>query len=105
MKNHVTIDRRGLALAAAVVRKLESGDFRAGVMKARSVNARWRSMSPSALHDEWMQILERDWTAIRAALLDDSEQGCRLRQNNPFCGILTPQERWAIFKEFQQNAA
>jgi hypothetical protein len=32
-------------------------------------------------------------------LLDPSERGVQLRQNSPFCGILTAQERWAFYRK------
>lgn len=105
MNDHASIDRRGLALSQAIVAKLEAGDIEAGVAKARAVNRRWCELATSPLHQEWAEILERDWARIKAALLEDSEHGRTLRQNNPFCGILTPRERWAIFREFRQHAA
>jgi hypothetical protein len=105
MKDHASIDRRGLALARAIVAKLEAGDIESGLARARAVNRRWREMDPSSLHQEWAELLECDWAIIKAALLDDSERGRALRQNNPFCGILTPHERWAIFREYRQHAA
>ena len=39
----------------------------------------------------------------RAVLLDESEEGQRLRQSSPFCGILTPRERWAIYREHRET--
>lgn len=65
---------------------------------ARRVCARWieRGNVPA---EEWMEILQRPWPDIRAILLDDSEESRRLRQNDPFCGILTPRERWQIYQE------
>jgi hypothetical protein len=105
MKDHASIDRRSLDLARAIVAKLEAGDLEIGLAKARSVNRRWRSMSSSSLHEEWADVLQGNWTDIRATLLDPSEHGRTLRQNNPFCGILTPRERWAIFREHRLHAA
>ncbi len=105
MKDHYTIDQRGLALAHAIVAKIEQGDVGVGIATAQEVNARWRAMVPSALHDEWQVILATDWETIKQTLLCPSEYGQRLRQNNPFCGILTPQERWKIFEEYRQYAA
>ena len=105
MKDHASIDRRSLALSRAIIKKLEEGDIEAGVARARAVNRRWRKVAGTTLHEEWKTILQRDWPNIKAALLDASEQGQALRQNNPFCGILTPRERWAIFREFRQHAA
>jgi hypothetical protein len=48
---------------------------------------------------EWVVILQRSWPEIRTILLNDSAEGTRLRQNDPFCGILTPVERWKIYRE------
>ena len=42
---------------------------------------------------------------MRAVLLDESDEGQRLRQNDPFCGVLTPKERWAIYRESANDAA
>ena len=52
---------------------------------------------------EWLQILEQPWEQIRQVLLDDSEMGRRLRQNDPFCGILSPQEHWAIYRTYRDT--
>jgi len=41
-----------------------------------------------------------EWDAIRLFLLDPGEEGCRLRQSSPFCGILSARERPAIFRRF-----
>jgi len=101
MKTHQEIDRRSLGLACAIVRKLESGDIEAGITRARQVNRRWCDLSPSLLHREWAAILAGSWPSIRQVLLDESERGIELRQNNPFCGILTPRERWDIMREFR----
>jgi hypothetical protein len=39
---------------------------------------------------------------VRAVLLDESDEGQRLRQSDPFCGILTPEERWKIYREYSE---
>jgi len=75
------------------------------VRRAIETNRRWRARSSSRLHDRWADILALPWPSIRSALLDDSERGRELRQNNPFCGILTPQERWGIYREFRAHDA
>jgi hypothetical protein len=51
----------------------------------------------------WDTLLSRPWQEIKKSLLDLSEQGDRLRQNNPFCGVLTPQERWSIHRAFRHH--
>ncbi len=103
MKTHEHIDLRGLRLAEAIVKKIEEGDIHFGIEKARSVNSRWRDMSSSRLNNDWAEILKKDWSSIRSVLLDTSQRGIQLRQNNPFCGILTPKERWSIMKQEMIN--
>lgn len=103
MRTHEDIDRRSLALARAVADKIEADPARKGLQKARAVCARWLRDNPCPAVSEWMDILRNDWPAIRAVLLDETENGKRLRQSNPFCGILSPLERWAIYRQFRHE--
>ncbi len=103
MQSHAAIDRRSLRLAQAISRKLEGGDIRGGLEHARAVNRRWRELTPSRLHDDWAAILAGEWPAIRQAMLDESARGAQLRQNSPFCGILSPRERWAVYRELKSH--
>ena len=60
---------------------------------------RWRRHAGGALtcaHREWEAILERPWSEVRAILLDESEEGQRLRSSHPFKGIVTDKERRAV---------
>ncbi len=59
--------------------------------------------SPLPADREWSNLLDRPWEEIRSLLLDESELGQRLRQSDPFCGILTPQERWEIYRAFRDS--
>jgi hypothetical protein len=101
MKTHQQIDERSLALARAIVDKIDRDPQRAGLEKARATCRRWFQERPLPAIREWMEILDRPWEEIRAVLLDESEHGQRLRQSDPFCGILTPQGRWDIYQAFQ----
>ena len=104
MKDHQAIDRRSLEMARRIVAKIDDDPIRAGLQHAREVCTRWveRGNVPAK---EWLEILELPWTEIRQILLDDSEESRRLRQNDPFCGILTPVERWDIYKGAQRHEA
>src|SRR5688572_33040223 len=98
MKTHDAIDRRSLEMARRIVAKIDADPRREGLSRARRVCARWveRGNVPAR---EWETILaERSWEEIRRILLEDSEESRRLRQSDPFCGILTPQERWEIYR-------
>jgi hypothetical protein len=104
MKDHDGIDRRSLEMARRIVAKIDADPARAGLEHARDVCRRWVAKGNVPAR-EWMPILERPWPEIRAILLDDSEEGRRLRQSDPFCGILTPVERWEIYREARRREA
>ncbi len=107
MRTHQEIDERSLALAQAIVMKIDADPQLDGLRRARETCARWFEESPAPAHAEWLEILRKDWGSIHAVLLDPGENGQRLRQSNPFCGVLDPQERWEIYRRFthEQTAA
>lgn len=104
MKDHHAIDRRSLEMARRIVAKIDADPARAGLDHARDVCRRWVERGNRSAR-EWMKILEGPWSEVRAILLDDSEEGRRLRQTDPFCGILTPAERWEIYREAVRREA
>jgi len=103
MKTHRQIDERSLAMARTIVARIDADPARAGLLKARATCQRWHARKPAPAVNEWLRLLERPWEEIRGILLDESEEGCRLRQSDPFCGILTPQERWAIYRRHREK--
>lgn len=104
MQSHRDIDDRSLALARALVKKIDT-DPQAGIAAARALCEKWMHRGSGCAVAQWMSILELPWKRIRAVLLDPSETGRQLRQSNPFCGILTPRERWKIYKRFSCHEA
>ena len=98
MKRHDQIDKRSLALTRRIVALIDADPQRKGLDKARATCARWYRDNPVPAVAEWIGILQGDWATVRAVLLDESEEGQRLRQSSPFCGILSPKERWAIYR-------
>jgi len=103
MKTHEQIDERSLAMARAIVGKIDQDPARAGLIKARATCARWYRSRPLPATREWLKILDRPWEQVREVLLDESEEGRRLRQSDPFCGILTPRERWGIYRDYHES--
>jgi len=103
VKTHQEVDRRSLALAQAVAEAIDRDASLAGLSRARGTCARWQRDAPTPAIAEWQGILQREWPEIRAILLDPGEQGQRLRQSNPFCGILSPRERWEICRRFSRE--
>jgi len=103
MKTHQDIDRRSLALAQVVAAAIDRDPSQAGLSRARRTCARWLRDAPAPAIAEWCGILERDWPEIRETLLDPGEKGRRLRQSSPFCGILSPRERWELYRRFARE--
>jgi len=103
MVSHETIDKRGLAYATAIVEHIESDPAQQAVKRAQERCKRWLKEVPSQDLLVWEALLSRPWTEIKKSLLERSEHGNRLRQNNPFCGVLTHQERWAIHRAFRHH--
>jgi hypothetical protein len=103
VKTHEEIDRRSLVLAQAVVDAIDRDPSLNGLSRARRTCARWQRQTPSPAIAEWLVILKRDWEEIRPILLDPGEEGRRLRQSNPFCGVLSPRERWEIYRRFSHE--
>ena len=103
MNKHEEVDRRSLVLARAVAEVIDRDQRREGLTKARQTCARWQRQSPSPAIAEWLVILQLEWEEIRPILLDPGEEGQRLRQSNPFCGVLSPRERWEIYRRFSRE--
>lgn len=106
MRSHSQIDERALEFAKRIVACIDSDPSRAGLEKARQTCVRWRRILPEfelRNVDEWAAILMRPWSDIRKVLLDPSEEGNRLRQNSPFCGVISNGERWRIMREFKER--
>lgn len=104
MKTHQDVDRRSLSLATAIVAKIDADLDRTGLRRARETCARWMRTNPGPAVVEWQRILTMRWEDIRAVLLREDQEGQRLRQNSPFCGVLTPRERWELYRRFDRES-
>ena len=91
-------------MARRIVAKIDADPRREGFEHAKQVCAHWVEQGNLPAR-EWLAILRRPWSEVRSILLDDSEEARRLRQNDPFCGILTPVERWEIYREARRREA
>jgi hypothetical protein len=74
--------------------------------RARRNIARWEKRNrgcPEPLR-EWKQILrENGMEKVLRLMTRADEEGNRLRQSSPFCGILTEKERNAIWARYDQS--
>ena len=107
MRSHEWIDARSLAMDQAIAEKLRAEPSL--LDRARRTLNRWleqrQPTAPSVLL-EWREILTH-WPFGRILDLLGSvdETSRRLRQSSPFCGILSPEERLAILKEYESHRA
>jgi hypothetical protein len=102
-RTHEWIDQRSLALDEAIARKLQQHPQmlqRAKVNLARWIQQQQASVPP--VWSEWQEILESwPFDRILGLLRSTDPEARRLRQSSPFCGILSPEERLAIFKKYE----
>ncbi|HEX6085124.1 MAG TPA: hypothetical protein VF266_11400 [Thermoanaerobaculia bacterium] len=98
MRTHQEIDRRSLEMVRRIVAKIDADPERRGLEHAKRVCDRWVAQGVLSAR-EWQTLLRQPWETVRAILLDESDEGQRLRQTDPFCGILTPTERWEIYRK------
>lgn len=107
--NHAQLDSRSLAFAHAIAERLLAQPELVEV--GRKNLRRWmaaESVPPARMRNcrEWLEIIEQHPVeeVVRILTLED-EQGQRLRQNNPFAGVLSQQEVLQMKKEFARHAA
>ena len=96
-EGHPHIDRRSLEMARLVVEKIDANPslFRIGHENLQ----RWSRVRGGGLppcREEWKELLKRPWHRIREILLDESDEGQRLRSSHPFVGLVSEKERRRI---------
>ena len=96
---HAGIDRRVLEMTRVIVAKIDRD--RALVRVGIENIERWTRQNEGYLprcHAEWKELIEtHPWERLREILLEQSDEGQRLRSSHPFAGILTQDERDAIY--------
>lgn len=99
-------DRRSLALHRAIADRLTAHPTKT-LHRAIQNLALMRDRNPQAadLLGEWDDILTRPVEAIVAAMLDPSQRARGLRKVTPFAGVLEPQERTRVYREFARRDA
>ena len=102
MKTHLAIDQRSLALGQAVSARLVEDPSL--IHRGQATLSRWlRTCSPQVRPalQEWESVLQQPVSQVVELLSGTDERAIRLRQSNPFAGVLSPRERTAILKEFE----
>ena len=91
-------NERSLAYARAIVAKVDANPALVGTGLANLERLRTqRGGTLNGCDEEWERLLRQmHWGQVRALLLDETDEGQRLRAANPFTGVLSQEERNAI---------
>jgi hypothetical protein len=97
--DHLQIEERSRVLHQAIAEILQNDPALLNVAKENL--KRWKHQEGARIYwTEWEKILEGHLEEIIAFLGSSEERARWLRQSSPFCGILSPQERWKIYESF-----
>jgi hypothetical protein len=101
--DHKRIEERSLELHKEIARRLQAHPQLLQIAKENLI--RWIARDGEIpVWREWSEILNRPLSQVLSVLLSPDERGVRLRQSSPFCGILSPRERWKIYESFTIRA-
>lgn len=101
--DHKRIEERSLQLHKEIARRLEEDPQLIKVAKKNLI--RWIARDGEIpVWREWSELLNGALSQVLSVLLSPDERGTRLRQSSPFCGILSPRERWKIYESFTIGA-
>jgi len=101
--DHKRIEERSIALHQEIAKRIRANpellqiaknNLKKWIMKDGEIPV-WR---------EWQKILARPLEQIVDLLVSSDENARRMRQSSPFCGILTPRERWKTYETFTTGA-
>jgi len=102
MDPHRLAEARSRAYHRLIAERLTS----AMIAAARAQLDRWVTQG-AALHptyaEAWRRLLDGPLDDVRAVLVGDDEQSATLRQVSPFAGMLSPRERWALWRRVRDE--
>ena len=106
MNSHRHIDERSLAFGRAIATRLVGRPEL--INSARTTLNRWLITSSAGTHpalQEWLNLLDQPLDEVISLLTRDDEHAARLRQSNPFTGVLSQAQRTAIIRQFESYDA
>ncbi|MFA7235834.1 MAG: hypothetical protein WC058_03130 [Phycisphaeraceae bacterium] len=106
MPDHQTIDERSLAFGRAIAAHVAADPQL--IARARATVVRWLGVCSVRVQStlrQWLTVLDGPPAGVIALLTGTDERAIRLRQSNPFAGVLPHQERNAILRRFDHHDA
>lgn len=101
---HQRIDQRSLALHRAIADKLRRDPSLIQVALANIDRWSLQNSRSQPYWDAWRELLRGPLDVLLPLLVQESDRMTVLRQATPFAGILSPQERWAIYARFEPGS-
>lgn len=101
MKDHRLIDERSLALGEAIAVRLP--DNPSWIPRAQQTLERWLVTADPRVRpvlEEWQAQLKGSLSGVIGVLSGRDARSTRLRQSNPFAGVLPLRERNDILRRF-----
>lgn len=102
---HEELDRRSLELHKLYAEKIRENP--ALLEKAKATLSRWQAIADGSGSEstiqEWYDILNLPLCEVLGFITSDSERATRLRQSNPFPGLLSTEERAAFRKQWKTS--
>ena len=101
-ESYLQSDFRSLELHDLIAKKIEADPTLVNI--AISNINRWKSQNdfPQPYLEDWLNIINQGLEPLLTFLRSASHEGQRLRSSSPFTGILTEEERAAIFEKFKK---
>ncbi len=104
MSAHDVIDQRSLVFGRAIADRLRVHPEYIAAARARL--DRWYETASPGVRitlDEWRRELDGSLESVLRLLTSTDDRAIRLRQSNPFPGVLTEVERTAILRQFDRH--
>ncbi len=103
-RRHEWIDERSRALATAVAKHVRRNPHLLADVRARLQRRIAEGASRGrAIATEWLRLLDTlSLGALLDVLIEDSERAAQLRASSPFLRILSPEERDAIMRQYEE---
>jgi hypothetical protein len=104
--SHQWLDMVNLEMCRAIVKRIRRNPRLMRIPRANLQRWRKRNRGLAQAQREWEMILKRHPTErILEILTQENDEGQRLRQSDPFVGILSEKERLAFFRLDEKVAA
>ena len=101
---HRIAEERSLALHRLVAERIAADPSLIERAVRRVEASRANGVLHPAYAEEWLRLLRGPLDSLRSLLVEDSERARALRQTSPFSFVVSPPERWRLWREVREAA-